>query len=124
MYIGKTYHFDAAHYIPGHEKCGKTHGHTWTLEVMVEGVVDKHSSMVLDFHTLNTFVEEVISFLDHKTLNEVLPFVPTAENIASYLQESLQRILSVCHNKVFSYKKVYIRLQEGQGGYADTRKLT
>ena len=34
MIIGKTFTFEAAHWLPHHPgKCWKLHGHTWTVEV-------------------------------------------------------------------------------------------
>ena len=34
MIIGKTFTFEAAHWLPGHTgKCNALHGHTWTVEV-------------------------------------------------------------------------------------------
>ena len=38
MKIGKTYSFEAAHHLPNHNgKCKNPHGHSYRLEVEVEG---------------------------------------------------------------------------------------
>jgi 6-pyruvoyltetrahydropterin/6-carboxytetrahydropterin synthase len=121
MYIGKVFHFDAAHYLSGHEKCGKVHGHTWTLEVMVSRTQKDISThplgMILDFHELSDRVKGVLNFLDHQLLNDILPFAPTVENLAEHLQLVIGQAFH------FNYT-IRIRLQEGQGGYADTRNLS
>ena len=40
MRLGLTETIDCAHMLPGHPKCGQLHGHTYTVEVVVEGKVD------------------------------------------------------------------------------------
>lgn len=76
--------FDAAHFLPGHPgKCKNLHGHSWLAEVWVEGEIDTETGMAVDFGE----IKEVIDFLDHTTLNEVLPdrfLPPTAENLVLY----------------------------------------
>ena len=80
--------FAAAHYLPGHPKCGQLHGHTWTVEVWLEGDVDSQTGMVVDFGE----VKREIDLLDHTTLNDVLPYEflpPTAENLVKYFLTNL-----------------------------------
>lgn len=75
--------FDAAHFLPGHPKCGGMHGHTWLVEVWMEGEVDPKTGMVVDFGEVKFW----INHLDHTALNEVLPdrfLPPTAENLVLY----------------------------------------
>ena len=80
----KRFSFDAAHFLPGYNgKCADMHGHTWKVELTVEGVVDVLSGMVLDFVLLKKIVEPWIEMLDHKLLNDIAGLkMPTAENIA------------------------------------------
>jgi len=85
--VTKILTFDAAHSLPDHQgKCRNLHGHTYTLEVTVRGELE-HSGpatgMVMDFGDLAERVRRVVvEPLDHRYLNEVLDFVPTAEAIA------------------------------------------
>lgn len=111
MIIGKTYKFDAAHYIPGHVKCGSTHGHTWTVEIALLGEIDPDTCMVMDFHTLDYHVNYIVSQLDHKLLNDIIK-VPTCENISIFIRENLKRHLPE------TVSVDYIKVQEGEGGYA------
>lgn len=85
--VTKILNFDAAHSLPDHEgKCRRLHGHTYTLEVSVEGSLQSDgpaAGMVMDFSDLATEISRlVIEPLDHTHLNEIFDFVPTAEALA------------------------------------------
>lgn len=91
--LTRRFSFEAAHYLPFHDgKCKNMHGHTYILEVTIEGRYDKNG-LIMDFHDFKLLVQEqVIRFLDHKCLNELEPFKhtsPTAENIALFIHEAL-----------------------------------
>ena len=89
----KSFTFDAAHFLPNHKgKCSNMHGHTYRLEVTVfrdNGKLINNGSdegMVIDFADLKAIVKaEVIDKMDHKVLNEVLPFRTTAENMVAHI---------------------------------------
>jgi 6-pyruvoyltetrahydropterin/6-carboxytetrahydropterin synthase len=85
-------HFDAAHYLPDHEKCGKVHGHTYWCEVTFEGPLDSSSGMVLDAGIMKKEVESVIERFDHKLINDMGLTPPTAELIASAILVSLRNL--------------------------------
>ena len=77
--------FDAAHYLPGYEgNCSKMHGHTWKVEVWLEGCVDPVTGMVLDFGYIQGLLDE----LDHMLLNERFA-QPTAEYLAIHFAKEL-----------------------------------
>jgi len=42
MRLGIIDYVDSAHYLPGHGKCGKMHGHTYKIEVLIEGEVQEN----------------------------------------------------------------------------------
>ena len=89
MKICREFLFDAAHRIPEYKgKCEQMHGHTYKLEVVVDGKVGKNG-MVVDFNELKRIVDfEIIEKLDHKNLNEIFE-IPTAENVASWIFKRL-----------------------------------
>ena len=92
--ITKSFTFEAAHLLPDHPgKCAKLHGHSYRLEVSVEGPVQTtgpEAGMGMDFTRLSDAVErEIVSVWDHVYLNDVVPFVPTAELLA---QEAFRRL--------------------------------
>lgn len=115
--VGKQYTFEAAHALLGHPKCGFTHGHTYTLEVMVEGKRQGVWGFVIDFHDLDQEVKKVLSYYDHKDLStKVMPY-PTVEEIASRLFDEIERAL-----EKYEVELVQIVLWEGDGGYAIVTK--
>jgi len=63
------------------------HGHNYTLEVTVRGIVDPRTGMVMDLGELKRLVgDAVVSRFDHADLNRDPLFatgtVPTTENLA------------------------------------------
>ncbi len=87
--------FAAAHWLPEHEgKCQHLHGHTYGLEVTVEGTPQQSgpaAGMVMDFAELRKRVAElVVEKLDHRLLNEEFDFVPTTEAVAAWAFEQLR----------------------------------
>jgi len=69
MRIGvKGLNFDAAHYTKSIKGvCENLHGHTFTLEVEVEGEPDAYG-MVMDFTLLKKIVREVLEEWDHSII--------------------------------------------------------
>jgi len=91
MYTFKLRHqFCAAHQLTNaySEECNvSVHGHTFKILVQIQ-VKELVGGMVVDFKK----VKEVINQLDHKNLNEILDFEPTAENITKYLYDKIHDI--------------------------------
>ena len=80
-YVSKRLEISAAHRLEldYESKCTSLHGHNWIITVHCRAEELDHNGMVSDF----THIKElVVGELDHKVLNDVLPFNPTAENIA------------------------------------------
>jgi 6-pyruvoyltetrahydropterin/6-carboxytetrahydropterin synthase len=88
--IGKQFRFDAAHHLPdlppGHQR-GRMHGHTYTVEAVMEADQLVPPGFVVDFGCLAPLKKYIDSSLDHRVLNEVLPEPPTAELIARHLAQ-------------------------------------
>jgi len=98
--LTSLHHFSAAHRLhnDGHDeewnrrvfdKCNNKngHGHTYGLEVTVEGEIDPETGYVIDFKELKRIVEEtVLRRVERRHLNLDVDFLaganPTAENIA------------------------------------------
>ena len=88
--ISKTFDFDAAHRLPfvadGH-KCKRMHGHTYRVEVMLEGEPDERG-MVVDYAEIATAWAPIHDAIDHRTLNEVPGLEnPTTECLAPWVLE-------------------------------------
>jgi 6-pyruvoyltetrahydropterin/6-carboxytetrahydropterin synthase len=90
--VTRTFTFDAAHQLPWHPgKCKNLHGHTYRLEVSLEGPVD-NQGIVCDFADLDQLVRtEVIDRLDHQYLNDLMDN-PTAELIAADIWKRLDDV--------------------------------
>ena len=89
MDIYVTMTFDAAHRLPdvpaGH-KCGNLHGHTFVVEVYVQGEVSETNGWVVDFGDIKATAKSYVDQLDHTYLNDIEGLEnPTSENIAIWL---------------------------------------
>lgn len=89
MRLEKTFRFEAAHHLPrvpaGH-KCGRVHGHSYHVTLVVEGDVDPVMGWVMDFADITRAWEPLGALLDHYHLNTVEGLEnPTSENLAVWV---------------------------------------
>ena len=113
-YLTRRYMFSASHRLHSdsmseaenvatYGKCNNPHGHghNYTLEVMVSGVVDESTGMVCNLVDLDGFVErELLRRFDHQNLNTLPEFaeaVPTTENLCLAVYDILQRGFQQAH---------------------------
>ena len=67
-------------------KCSNIHGHNWIVTVHCRAATLNADGMVCDFTRIKGRIHDA---LDHRHLNDVLPFNPTAENIARWITEQI-----------------------------------
>jgi 6-pyruvoyltetrahydropterin/6-carboxytetrahydropterin synthase len=80
-----SFSWSAAHRLPRYMgRCYRMHGHDYRLEVVVEGVPDGRTGMVVDFHDVQAAVAPLVASLDHSCFNDVLEN-PTAEAIVVWM---------------------------------------
>jgi 6-pyruvoyltetrahydropterin/6-carboxytetrahydropterin synthase len=59
--------FSASHFIPGHAKCGRLHGHSYILHLVLYGE-KADDGMVMDFVDLKKALRKIVDELDHRVL--------------------------------------------------------
>ncbi|WP_455682298.1 6-carboxytetrahydropterin synthase QueD [Thomasclavelia sp.] len=117
MYYLKTEQsFDSAHFLHGyHGKCANIHGHRWKVVTTIKSEKllndPQNMSMIIDFGDLKADLKVITDSLDHaliiedgslsKGLYQALiednfkvinfPFRPTAENLAKYIFDILNK---------------------------------
>lgn len=103
-YIQKSFEISASHRLEldYESKCTSLHGHNWIITVFCKSETLNHNGMVIDFSHIK---QNITNKLDHKNMNEVVDFNPTAENLAFW----------ICSQIPNCYK---VSVQESEGNVA------
>ncbi len=93
----KTFRFEAAHWLPTfpeQHKCRRMHGHSFRVDVVVEGEVAQEKGYLVDFGDIQAAVEPLRQQLDHHLLNEIEGLEnPTSEVLCGWLWDRLRPAL-------------------------------
>ena len=97
--IKKEVTFAAAHKLnlDYESKCTNLHGHEWKAYISLSAKELDKNGMVIDFTEVKRFINKN---LDHKYLNEILPFNPTAENIANAVKIGTKSYVGMANKEI------------------------
>ena len=73
-------------------KCENLHGHNWQIPVYCRSKELNRDGMVVDFSHLKDIIKER---LDHRYINDIVDFNPTAENIARWIADQIPTCFKV-----------------------------
>ena len=87
-YVRKTIEVSGAHRLelPYESKCTQLHGHNWLITVHCRCRELNAEGMVVDFTHVKTLLRNT---LDHRCLNDIFDFNPTAEKIARWVCDQI-----------------------------------
>jgi len=108
-YIKKRLEVSASHKLNLNypSKCENLHGHNWIITIYCKSEKLNPNGMVIDFTHIKS---NIMDKMDHKNLNEVLDFNPTAENMAKW----------ICEQIVGCYR---VDVQESEGNIASYESI-
>lgn len=92
--ITKTVDFCAAHRLPWHLVCCRTHGHNYRVSATVRresGLLDENG-IVIDLSQLGRIMRSIAAGLDHSLLND-MEDNPTSEWLADFFWEEIEKQL-------------------------------
>lgn len=97
MKITQAFTFEAAHWLPNvpdTHRCRRMHGHSYRIELRLDGPVDPHTGFVVDFFDVEAVFGPLLARLDHYCLNDVEGLEnPTAEHIAMWIWDRTKPLL-------------------------------
>jgi 6-pyruvoyltetrahydropterin/6-carboxytetrahydropterin synthase len=91
--LRKSFTFEAAHWLPsfpeGH-KCRRMHGHSFRVDVIVEGEIPEGSYHLVDYGDIKAVTDPLREQLDHYCLNDIEGLDnPTSEMLARWLWDRI-----------------------------------
>ena len=97
MKITQAFSFEAAHCLPNvspSHLCRRMHGHSYRVELQLEGPVNPATGFVIDFFQIEKVFAPSLAVLDKGCLNDVAGLEnPTAENIAVWIWQRTKSLL-------------------------------
>ena len=95
---------EAAHRLPNlpdQHKCSRLHGHTFVIEVHLQGDNDNSNGWVMDFADISKIFRPIFERIDHRYLNEIPGLEnPTSENLAKWIWHKLESDLPLLYSIV------------------------
>lgn len=98
--IQSNLRFSSAHVIPGHESCGFIHGHSYFVDVEIEGERAGDFEFVVDFKDVKKYTKAICDELDHRLL---IPVYNTLIDFKEFDKET-ESIFDLKKRKTVSFK--------------------
>lgn len=99
--ICKQFDFSAAHRLlslPVEHKCHRLHGHSYRVDVVLEGEPDARG-LVMDFDEIAKAFAPLRAMLDHHYLNDIEGLeIPSSERLAQWILDGLVDALPLLHS--------------------------
>ena len=97
MDIFKVFTLEAAHRLPnvplGH-KCARLHGHSFRVEIHLQGELGTETGWVMDFSDVKAAFQPLYDQLDHHYLNDIDGLEnPTSERLSIWVWDRLKPVL-------------------------------
>jgi 6-pyruvoyltetrahydropterin/6-carboxytetrahydropterin synthase len=97
MEIFKEFIAESAHrlpHVPAGHKCGRLHGHSFKIRVVVSGEPAADTGWIVDFADIKAAFAPIYDQLDHNYLNDIAGLEnPTSENMAVWIWQQLKPAL-------------------------------
>jgi len=91
--LTKDFRFESAQTLPNvppTHKCGRMHGHSFLMEITVEGEVNPATGWIYDHSEISKAMNPLVEMLDHAYLNEIPGLEnPTIELMAHWFWQKL-----------------------------------
>jgi 6-pyruvoyltetrahydropterin/6-carboxytetrahydropterin synthase len=85
----REFRFEAAHRltsVPAQHPCGKLHGHSYKVELTLEGPIDPQAGWLIDFGEIEAAWQRASTRLDHTILNDIPGLEnPTCEHLTAWI---------------------------------------
>jgi len=85
--------------------CENSHGHNWQITIYCKREDLDENGMIVDF----TKIKGIVNQLDHKNINTIVDFNPTAENLAKWLCNQIPFCYQVDVEETNNNVATYIR---------------
>jgi 6-pyruvoyltetrahydropterin/6-carboxytetrahydropterin synthase len=88
--ISKRFTFSASHILDelcSDHPCSRLHGHNYMITMHLKSENLDEYGFVCDYRSLNIVKDFIDTELDHRHLNDYLPFHPTSENLCKFLYD-------------------------------------
>lgn len=118
----KRYQVEAAHATHWHDNPARLHGHSFEVDLVVQGACDDHLGWLIDYAEISRRFDELYQQLDHKTLNDIEGIEPpTVEGLRKWIYDRLKPRLdllkevrvSIRGEQMFAPKLLHPDMSEG-----------